>query len=199
MAFRYSFIKKIILIIEDLTWNLRCRKGLWLHGNYGLAKVIEKMPFYFIPKYLRKYGANIGKDCRIERGINIHRPFGINKPFDKLTLGDNVYLGHQVLLDLTYPITFKNASSCGSYGQLWTHASIYQGNTVETKNYAEVYGEIIIDEGTFIFSNSVVRQGIHIGQFSNIGACSLVNKDIHSFSSASGVPVKVVRRTSRKT
>ena len=100
-------IKKLFWAIEDLKWNFRCRYNLWLHGPYGLAKVIENIPFHFLVKYLRKYGASIGQNCRFERGINLHRPLG-RKPLENLIIGDDVYLGHDTLIDLSKRVILQN-------------------------------------------------------------------------------------------
>ena len=78
-------LKRVFWSLEDLGWNLRCRYGFWLHGPYGLAKVIEKMPFRYIAKYLRKYGATISDTTRIERGMIIQRPDPV-KPFNNMIL-----------------------------------------------------------------------------------------------------------------
>jgi len=182
-----------MLIIEDLVWNLRCCYGFWIHGPYGLAREMERMPFYFIVKYLRKYGANIGKDCRFERGINIHRPFGI-KPFSNLTIGDRVYLGHNTIIDLTRPVTIKNDVIVASRVQIWTHASYYGGNSVDNLKYGEYKGEITIDEGALIYSNAVLRHGTNIGTFSIVGACSMVNRNVEPYTFVAGVPIKLIRR-----
>ena len=182
-------MKRLFWFIEDIGWNLRCRYNFWLHGPYGLSKVVEKMPFLFLIKYLRKYGATIGENCRFERGLNIHRPMGV-KPFENLNIGNNVYLGHNTLVDLSDKVEIKDRVIFASRCQLWTHASYYAGKTIKNHQYGEFFGTVIVDEGAIIYSNTVITHGVQIGKFAKVGACSLVNKSIDNFEFWGGVPAK---------
>lgn len=56
-----------------------------------------------------------------------------------------------------------------------------------------VSGNDIIDEGVMMGSGSTVIQGNKIGKGSNIGAGAVVIEDIESFSTAIGVPAKVIK------
>ena len=180
-------MKKIFLIIENLFWNIRCQYNFWLHGPYGLSKVVEKIPFRYLIMYLEKYGATIGKNCTFERGINIHRPFG-KKPFENLILGNNVYLGHNTLIDLSEKVIIKDDVIIASRCQIWTHASFYNLENMENNIYGENHGDIIIDKGAIIYSNSIITHGIKIGKFSTIGANSLIIKNVPEYQFWSGVP-----------
>jgi acetyltransferase-like isoleucine patch superfamily enzyme len=56
---------------------------------------------------------------------------------------------------------------------------------------------ISIDKGVYIGMNSTIisgKFGINIGQDCIIGACSLVNKDIPSDTTAVGVPIKIIKK-----
>ena len=186
-------MKSLFWWIEDKLWGVRCFYNLWLHGPYGLAKVIEKIPFRFLVKYLRRYGATIGNNCRFERGINLHRPLG-KKPFENLIIGDNVYLGHNTLIDLSRKVILEDNVIIASRCQLWTHASHFDGNTKESYKYREEYGDILIEEGAMIYSNVVITHGVVIGKYSRVGACSLVNKDVHMNTFVGGIPIVEIRQ-----
>lgn len=185
-------IRKFILFIEDIGWYFRCWVNFIVHGSYGLCKVIEKMPYLFIAKYLRKYGAIIGKSCRIERGINLHRPDS-KIPFKNLVIKDNVYLGHKILIDLTCNVTIDNYVDIGAYVQIWTHTGYYKGTTGENREYLENTGDVIIREGAIIYSGVIISHGLTIGAFSSVGANSLVNKSIPSKSFCAGSPAKIIK------
>ncbi len=183
--------------VEDWAWNLRCRYNFWLHGPYGLAKVVEKMPFRFIIKYLRKYGARVGDGCQFERGLNLHRPFG-KKPFENLVLGRNVYIGHNALIDLSRRVEIKDRVIIASRCQFWTHASYYAQEDVDDPGYGENYGQILIEEGALIYSNVVVAHGVKIGKFARVGACAFVNKAVPAGDFVAGVPARSVRPAAEK-
>ena len=185
-------MKNLFWFIEDFFWGVRCSYNLWLHGPYGLSKVVEKIPFRFLVKYLRKYGATIGNNCRFERGLNLHRPMG-KKPFENLFIGDDVYLGHNTLIDLSRKVEIKDKVIMASRCQIWTHASHFEGNDKKSYVYSENYGNVLIDEGAMIYSNVVIVHNVIIGRYSKIGASSLINKTIPSHEFWAGVPVKRIR------
>ena len=54
--------------------------------------------------------------------------------------------------------------------------------------------EVIIDEDTHIGANAVVVAGVHIGKRCQIGAGSVVTKDIPDYSIAVGNPARVIKR-----
>lgn len=182
-------VRKIFWAGENLIWSIRCAYNFWLHGPYGLAKVIEKIPFRFLVHYLRKYGATIGEKCRFERGLNLHRPLG-KKPFENLIIGNEVYLGHNTLIDLSRKVILEDKVIIASRCQIWTHASYYGATSKDNPEYGEHYGEVRIGEGAILYSNVLVAHGTTIGTFAKVGACALVNRSVPDFCFVGGVPAK---------
>jgi putative colanic acid biosynthesis acetyltransferase WcaF len=180
-------MKTIFWFFEDQLWGIRCSYNLWLHGPYGLAKVIERIPFRYLTKYLRKYGATIGEGCRIEKGMIIHRPFG-KKPFENLKIGNGAYLGHTLLIDLTDKVEIKDWVVIGARSQIWTHAGHYIDNKTTKPTYDQMQGPVLIKEYVAIFSNVIITAGITIGENAKVGACALVNKSVAANAFVRGVP-----------
>ena len=187
-------MKQLFFFIEDVSWSLRCSYNLWLHGPYGLAKVIERIPFRYLVKYLRKYGASIGNDCRFERGLNLHRPFGKNKPFENLIIGSKVYLGHNTLIDLSRSVTIEDEVIFASRCQVWTHASFYSFDENNKNTYGENYGSVHVQKGALIYSGCIITHNITIGKFSIVGASSMINKSVGDYEFWSGVPAKFIKK-----
>jgi acetyltransferase-like isoleucine patch superfamily enzyme len=185
-------LKSIFWFFEDIGWNIRCRYNYWLHGPYGLSKVIERIPYRFLIKYLRKYGATVGVNCRIERGLNIHRPIE-KPPFKNLVIEKNVYLGHNTLIDLSRKVCIKDNVIIASGCQIWTHTSYYSSDNHENMKYNEHYGEVVIGEASIIYSGVIIKHGITIGKRSDIGAGSVVIDDVTEFTFSAGSPSKVIR------
>ncbi len=189
------FFKSIVWFLEYLLWRLRCDYALRMHGYHGLSSVLKQIPDRYIQGFLRKYGASIGNDVHIESGIYIHRPIWKNKPFENLSIGNNVYLGHEVIIDLSMPVTIKDACNIGSRVQIWTHASYYKGETFEERELSEFRGEVVIEACATVYSNSIIKQGVHIGTFASVTANSMVNTNVEAYATASGVPVRVLRKS----
>lgn len=182
-------LKKLVWLFEDFGWNIRCRYNYWLHGPYGLCKVIERIPFRFIIKYLRKYGAKIEDNCTFERGLRLHRPLG-SKPFENLSIGKNVYLGHNVLLDLTQQVVIKDFVCIGADTQIWTHSGYYD---IDDENkYVENVGKVVVEDHVIIYSDAIISQGVTIEKFSRVGANSLVNRNVGRNCFVAGIPAKII-------
>ena len=183
-------VRGLFWLLEDLMWRLKCSYAFWLHGPYGLAKVIEKMPFRFLIKYLRDYGAEIGNGCVIERGINLHRPT-TDPPFGNLSIGNKVYLGHSVLIDLSDKVLIEDDVAIGANCQIWTHTGYYQPGDNKGLTYKEETRGVIIKNTVIVYSGVIIKHGISIGEKAEIGAGSVILRDIPAFCFAAGSPAKV--------
>lgn len=191
------FLRAVFLIIEDLQWNIKCRYNFWLYGPYGLSAVVEDIPSRFVNKYLRKYGATIGEDVRIERGINIHRP-DAERPFGNLSIGNDSYLGHKVKLDLSRKITIHDHVIIGSRCIFWTHSSYYEYPENNDPVYYEKYGDIEIRKYALVYSDVIMSQGITVGSYTRIGANSLVLTNIEDSAFYAGSPAKLIAAIPKK-
>lgn len=182
-------IRKIFFFIEDIIWNIKCQYNLWLHGPYGLCRVVEKMPFRFLIRYLRKYGATIGDNCIVDSGFKIHRP-GKKPPFKNLIIGSNVYIGHNVLLDLTDKIIIEDDSALSAGCQIWTHTGYYDKKLRDNKDYYEKTAPVIIKRSSVCYAKVVVNCGITIGERARIYALSVVNNSVPDNQIWAGIPAK---------
>ncbi len=70
----------------------------------------------------------------------------------------------------------------------------YQDGTKNSSEQQLDKREVIIDEDTHIGANAVVVAGVHIGKRCQIGAGSVVTKNIPDYSIAVGNPAKVIKR-----
>jgi acetyltransferase-like isoleucine patch superfamily enzyme len=179
-------LKKLFWSLEDCSWNFKCRYGFWLHGPYGLARVIEKMPFRYIVKYLRRYGATVADTTRIERGMIIQRPDPV-KPFKNLVLKDGSFVGYKAIMDLSEPIVFEEYAGIGGFCQVWTHQT-----TSLIPPCPENRGSVILRRNSICYSGVIVSPGVTIGENARVGACSLVNKDVPPDTFVGGVPAKPI-------
>lgn len=186
-----NVLRFLVLSFEDLLWNLSCRYNFWLFGPYGLAGVIARMPSRFTIKYLKKYGATIGADCLVEKGINLHRPDAA-VPFRNLVLASKVYIGHKTIIDLSRRVTLHKNVIIGSGCMLWTHTSDYTRGKTEKPAYFEDFGEIEILENSLIYSGVIISHGITIGRNVTVGAASMVNKSLEDNFFYGGVPAKKI-------
>lgn len=121
--------------------------------------------------HYRKLGMKIGENCYIH---NVTFGRGGRDP---ITVGDNCVLtGCTILGHDASPALFLDELK---------GTSIYDRKSLKL--------ETVIGNNVFIGVNAVVLPGVHIGDFSIIGAGAVVTKDIPAGSVAAGNPARVIQ------
>ncbi|MBS4044360.1 MAG: N-acetyltransferase [Chitinophagaceae bacterium] len=120
-------------------------------------------------------GAKIGNNCNInchtfiENDVTIGNNVTIKSGvylWDGIHIGDNVFVGPNV--------TFTN------------------DKYPKSKLYPDHFQKIVINEFASIGAGAIILGGVDIGQYSLIGAGSLVTKNIPAFSIVKGSPAQIV-------
>lgn len=111
-------------------------------------------------------------------------------------IGFDVYLGHDVIIDLLYPnmITIEDFVDIGDRTLIYAHS---RGSPPFKKIYPRKIEKVRIGKGTWIGNNAMILPGITIGKYCVIGGSSVVTKDIADFSLAVGSPAKIVRKINK--
>lgn len=183
-------IKKIFIFFYYLIWLIKSRYNFWLWGPYGVSHCIKECPHPFIVKLLRKYGATIGDNCNFERGLILHRP-DKEIPFKNLTIGENVYLGHNIIIDLTRKVKIDSFTALSSDCQIWTHSSNWSWDRNDEKEN-ETKKEVQIGKSVILYCGVIISPGVMINDYARVGAGSVVIKDIGEMEFHAGVPAKLI-------
>lgn len=77
-------------------------------------------------------------------------------------------------------------------GTILTH-DVVIGNYCSLMPSVNISGAVVVEEGCYIGTGTQIIQGLRIGTQSTIGAGSVVIRDIPPYSTAVGVPAKVVK------
>lgn len=116
----------------------------------------------------------------------------INNGSGHVIIGDRVRVGvGSVILG---PVTMGNGSGLGQNVFVSGFNHGYSDATKNSSVQPLIIKETIIEDEAHIGANSVVLAGVRIGKRSQIGAGSVVTKDIPPFSIALGNPARVVKR-----
>lgn len=182
-------LKNILIQIAKWFYFIKADYFFWLYGPYGVCKIVKNAPFPFIQPLLLKYGASIGENCVIDTGIQIHRPDNI-KPFKNLIIGEKVYLGHNIIIDLTSKVSIDNYTAFGANCQIWTHTGDWTQNKNDEK---EEINPVIVGKSCIIYSGAIISQGINISDFARVGAGSVVVRNIQQREFVAGIPAKLIR------
>ena len=192
----------IIQQINELepTWNLigfiDDNKDNWgkVINGYSVIGGIDSLEFLTPDTYVLIAIANYEVKKKIVNKINNKLKFAtIIHPkvwvHDYMTIGEGTIIYEGAIL--TANIEIGNhviiSPNCGV-----GHDSIIKDYVSLLWN-VNVSGNDIIEEGVMMGSGSTVIQGKKIGKGSNIGAGAVVIEDVDSFSTAIGVPAKVIK------
>ncbi len=158
--------------------------------------------------FLRSDFERIGENVIFEDGVKVFHP-------DRISIGDNVYVGHYTILKGHYlgGMVIGDhtwiGQGCFLHGAgtitIGTAVGIGPNVTILTSVHEEGprhrpilsgplrFGEIVVEDGSDIGVGAILLPGVRIGEGAIIGAGSVVTKDIPAFSVAAGNPARVLR------
>ncbi len=121
----------------------------------------------------------------------------VNNGSGDVILGDRVRIGiGSVIIG---PVTMENGSGLGQHVFVAGFNHGYEDGNINSSKQPLVIRPVIIEEEAHIGANSVVVAGVRIGKRSQVGAGSVVTKDIPPFSVAVGNPAQVIKQYNHKT
>jgi len=107
--------------------------------------------------------------------------------FGKVEVGEDTWVGPNVILDGTGGLTIGSNCSISTGVQIYSHDSVDWAISGGKEDYS--YGKTLIGNNCYIGPNTIIQKGITIGNGCVIGANSLVNKDIPDNAKAYGSPI----------
>lgn len=123
---------------------------------------------------IRKSGVKVGKDVVINEGFTLACDIGYE---GNLTIEDKVAIGPNVTIIIT---------SNPNFSRLRMLSDIYP--------FIDVKGKVRIKHDAWIGAGAIILPNITIGEYSIVGAGSVVTKDVEPFTVVVGMPAKVLRR-----
>jgi len=150
-------------------------------SKYSIAKDVQVGEGTKIYDHVNLYKCKIGRNCKIEPYVYIEGGVVIGdnckiKPFvfipTGVTIEDDVFIGPNV--------TFTNDKYPKAHGE-W--------RLLETR----------VKRGASIGANSVILPGLTIGEYTLIGAGSVVTKDVPDYAVVAGNPGRVTRYRTLRT
>lgn len=116
----------------------------------------------------------------------------INNGSGNVILGNRVRVGvGSVILG---PVTMGNGSGLGQHVFVAGFNHGYDDASKNSSQQALIIKETIIEDEAHIGANSVIVAGIRIGKRSQVGAGSVVTKNIPAYSIAAGNPARVIKQ-----
>jgi maltose O-acetyltransferase len=138
--------------------------------------------YIFFKILFKEYGKNVMIDYktffRYFGGIKIGNNVSINRGCEFFT---SSYLG--TIIDIKENVVFS------------PNVKIYSaGHDYKYLNLPDTSGNVIIEKNVWIGGNSIILQGVTIGEGSVIAANSIVTKDVLPYVIVAGIPAKTIKK-----
>lgn len=150
--------------------------------------------------FIKPYFKIKNKDGRIIMGKNIKIAEGcfismIKSKQALLAIGDNTDIGRFLTISCGKKIRIgKNVmTSSGVTIVDGIHEYINPDLPVLRQKMGK-FGDVIIEDDSFIGVNAVIMPGVTVGKHSVVGANSVVTKSVAPYSVVAGVPAKVIKQ-----
>tara|TARA_B100001540_G_C15750772_1_gene616895 strand:+ start:707 stop:1288 length:582 start_codon:yes stop_codon:yes gene_type:complete len=139
-------------------------------------------------------GAQIGKDSRIWHWVHVSSEAKIGK---NVSLGQNVFIGNKV----TIGDKCKIQNNVSVYDNVTLEKGVFCGPSMVFTNVynprslierKDEYKETIVKEGASLGANCTIICGVTIGEYSFVGAGTVVTENIKPYALMVGVPAKQI-------
>lgn len=144
---------------------------------------------------LRVFGAHVGAHTVVHRLTLINVDRG---GFKALRIGDNCFIGDEVLIDLAAPVVLDDHVTLATRAMVLTHLNVgYKDHPLQVRFPSQTAG-VNVGAGSFIGAGAIVLAGTTIGAEAFVAAGGLVNRDVAAGEVVGGVPIRTLdggRRT----
>lgn len=121
----------------------------------------------------------------------------------KLTIGDNVWIGHYCRIDTTGGVSIGEGCQLGYQASVLSHSSHIAIRLAGWRYMEEspsnrpgyILKPVCIGEYSFIGGGSFILPGVTIGRGCVVGVNSVVTKDIPDFAIVAGSPARIIGST----
>ena len=149
---------------------------LWFFVNVFFLQS-KLCPFNNVKVFLlRIFGAKVGSNVIIKPGVNIKYPW-------KLKIGNHVWIGEKVWIDNLDDIIIGD-NVCLSQGSMLLCGS----HNYKSPTFDLLIGKIIIEDGVWIGSKSVVLQNVTCKNHSVLSVNSVASSNLDEYSIYRGNP-----------
>lgn len=152
--------------------------------------------------YRYLFRVSIGRNSSIHWLARFNNPAGVS-------IGRNSVIGNDAFLDGRYkrmgrsylrdffspsarPIRIGNNVSIAGEVRIYS-----MQHDIDSSEFAEVEGDVVIDDYAVIGTRVTILPGVHIGKGAVVGSGAVVTHDVEPYSVVGGVPAKHIRYRSK--
>jgi len=165
----------------------RLKEILWV-----AVKCLFFLPSWPMPSavrvfWLRRFGAQIGHGVVIRAQVNITFPW-------RLTVGDHVWLGEEVMILNLAPVTIESSVCVSQRAFLCTGSHDFRRETFALKTKP-----IVLRSGCWVAAQAFVGPDVEIGGGAVLAAGSVTFRDIPANALAQGNPAQIIEQPIRRS
>ena len=159
-----------------------------MHTLYYLLLAIFNLFIGYLPSFhirrllLRSLGWTVGSKVLIGYGVKIT---SLTTP---CTIGNNVFINSNILLDNRDKISICNNVSVASGVKIYT-----AGHNVTSSNFESYTSPVTLSDYSVIMSNASIMPGVNIRKGSVILNSAVVTSSTKAFSIVGGVPARFIK------
>lgn len=185
---------------------LRGRVYRKILGNIGVNCLIEKNVRFRVPQRIflgdRVFidenacldACYIKSKIKLENDVHIGRNTVLRAGIGEIILNKGVGVNRFAYLDGNGGIEIGRNSLLANKVEIISGSHVFDDPKTPIKFQGTKLGRVTIGEDVWIGTHVTVLPGVTIGDGSVVGAGSVVTKDIPSYSVATGVPARVIRK-----
>ena len=182
-------------MINNAVTKLRMVLQVEMAGLHPRLQLVFGL-FRFLPcaTLLRLAGASVGPETVVRHGIRLTGERALMKNF---VVGRECCIEPACTFDLVEPITIGDQVKLGHQVMILT--SSHQIGPKEHRAGELIRAPVTIENGAWIGARSILLPGITIGEGAVINPGALVNKDVAAHTQVAGIPAKVIAQLNEPT
>ncbi len=186
------FIRGFINLLDRFLfccWLFRLHAGLKMWGIDFQQRQLSLAPTRYLNKALQRLGAGIAGSAVIKTGLFIDN---LEQGLARLKIGNNVYIGPGVFLDIAAPITIEADAVLAPRVMILTHGDV--GNRMLARFVKRKEGPVLLERGCWIGAGAVILSGITVGEGAVVGAAAVVTRNVPDYTIAAGNPAREIKK-----
>jgi len=142
---------------------------------------------------LSKSGITIGNNVSILKNTIIECTGVIRNLGEGLTIGDNVGIAQNCFIQVRGKVIIGNSVIFAPNVSVFSENHNFSNPDLPVSEQGETRKGVIIEDGVWIGTRSVILDGVRVGKNSIVAAGSIVNKDVPPYTIVAGVPAKTIK------
>jgi len=171
------------------------------------------MEGYYSEKELQDLNISFGKNVYISKKTSIYTSnlqIGNNVRIDdfcilkgSIIIGSNIHIAAFCQLEGQQVLEIESFSGLSSRVSIFTETDDYSGESLTNPMIPDKFkkvkkGIVKLQKHVIVGTNSTILPNVILKEGSAVGASSLVNKDLESWTINAGIPTRVIKKRSKK-